>query len=79
MENFLMRTIEANHEFISVDGNKEFISVLRTRTSKGWESISVRFLGQKLEFFDNCEELAHALSNLLKEVASNPCSLPKVP
>ena len=67
--------------FTSKDGK---MKVCRTRTSKGFASISVFIEGRitNLSFTNELDEAyeftAMELSDLLEEAAGDPCNLPKV-
>ena len=76
MENFLTRSI-------SNESEEYDIKVHRMRTTNGFASISIEHKKQKIEFTneddnDDYEKEALELAKLLKNIAMNPCTLPKI-
>lgn len=80
MEDFLHRTISKHIMLDTDDGKVIRLGASRTRTSAGFQGITIKFGEQEISFCDPVlfEEHARALLRLLDEVCNNPCSLPKM-
>ena len=77
MQNFIMR------EMTITSKDENGIYAVRTRTSKGFSSISIHFGGQKIVFDnedgnDQYEQQAFEVSKILNEIAMQKCDLPKI-
>ena len=79
MKDFLHRTVTTEAEVFNEDGDKIMMRAWRTRANNGHRMIGVEFGTQRIEFTmsDDYEQHARKLIELLDQVCSHPCALPK--
>lgn len=85
MEDFVHRTITESIELPGKQVPPVVCTVMRTRTSKGFASITLRIEGKEIlkisniNYGDFYEVAVRDIAHLLLQIANNSCKLPEVP